>query len=93
MHGMYSFVARHKLTKKLFPFSLLCCRLLPDKAKNFTTVELKSNFVSTALEGELTCRATQLHGGKTTQVWDATVLSSSTGKPMAYFRATQLIMY
>lgn len=66
--------------------------LLPKSAKNFTTIELKSNFVDSALEGKLTCRAMQLHSGKSTQVWDA-VVTSPGGKPMAYFRATQMIMY
>lgn len=65
---------------------------LPANAKNFTTIELKSNFVGTALEGVITCRATQLHGGRSTQLWEATVVSPA-GKPMAFFRATQLVLY
>lgn len=65
---------------------------LPPDAKNFTTIELKSNFVATALEGTLTCRAELLHAGKSTQLWNATVFAPS-GVPMAHFRATQLILY
>lgn len=65
---------------------------LPRNAKNFTTIELKSNFVGTALEGMLTCRVDQLHAGKSTQLWNATVVGPC-GKVMAHFRATQLILY
>src|SRR5437867_3943276 len=39
---------------------------LPEGAHNFTTIELKSNFVSTALAGVVTCVATLAHGGRTT---------------------------
>ena len=44
---------------------------LPEGARGFTTIELKSNFLGTALEGVLDCEATMQHGGRTTQVWDA----------------------
>ena len=40
-------------------------------AKGFTTVELKTNFLGTAREGAILCRATPVHLGRTTQVWDA----------------------
>src|SRR5512138_1816402 len=46
---------------------------LPTGAQNFTTIELKSNFLGTAREGVISCVATRLHGGRTTQIWDATV--------------------
>jgi uncharacterized protein (TIGR00369 family) len=64
---------------------------LPEGAQNFTTIELKANFLGTAKEGVLTCRANMLHGGKMTQVWDAQVLSDD--KPIALFRCTQMILY
>ena len=52
---------------------------LPDGAVGFTTIELKSNFLGTATEGGIACRARLLHGGRTTQVWDAEVTAEATG--------------
>lgn len=66
---------------------------LPDGAQNFTTIELKSNFLGTAREGVITCIATIVHSGRTTQVWDATVTDETSGKTIALFRCTQLILY
>ncbi len=66
---------------------------LPDGAQNFTTIELKSNFLGTAHEGTITCVATRLHSGRTTQVWDAEVTDETSGKTIALFRCTQLILY
>src|SRR5690349_1816254 len=66
---------------------------LPDGANNFTTIELKSNFLGTAREGAISCIATIVHSGRTTQVWDATVTDESSGKTIALFRCTQLILY
>ena len=66
---------------------------LPDGANNFTTIELKSNFLGTAREGTITCVATRLHSGRTTQVWDAEVTDEASGKTLALFRCTQLILY
>jgi uncharacterized protein (TIGR00369 family) len=66
---------------------------LPDGANNFTTIELKSNFLGTAREGVIACAATRVHSGRTTQIWDAIVTDESTGKTIALFRCTQLILY
>ena len=66
---------------------------LPDGAQNFTTIELKSNFLGTAREGTITCIATRVHSGRTTQVWDAEVTDDASGKTIALFRCTQLILY
>ena len=66
---------------------------LPEGASGFTTVELKSNHLSTARQGIVTCTATPSHVGKTTQVWDAVVSHKDTGKTMALFRCTQVILY
>ncbi len=66
---------------------------LPAGARNFTTIELKSNFLGTARDGVITCAAALVHGGRTTQVWDAEVRLESTGKTIALFRCTQLILY
>ncbi|KAF2071637.1 hypothetical protein CYY_007045 [Polysphondylium violaceum] len=47
---------------------------LPLGALGFTTIELKSNFIGTAVEGALLeCNAELVHAGKSTQVWDATI--------------------
>jgi uncharacterized protein (TIGR00369 family) len=66
---------------------------LPNGADNFTTIELKSNFLGTARDGVIACVATRLHGGRTTQVWDAQVTYEGSGKTIALFRCTQLILY
>jgi uncharacterized protein (TIGR00369 family) len=66
---------------------------LPEGAAGFTTIELKSNFLGTALEGVIVCEATMRHGGRTTQVWDATVTDRTAGGTVALFRCTQLILY
>ena len=70
-----------------------CVNNLPEGASGFTTIELKSNHLGTALEGTVACTATLFHGGRTTQVWDAVVTNKATGKTMALFRCTQLILY
>ena len=59
----------------------------------FTTVEVKCNFVGTLREGAAVCTASLLHGGRTTQVWDAETRDEATGKLMAAFRCTQIILY
>ena len=70
-----------------------CVVNLPDGAEGFTTVELKSNFLGTKREGVIECEATLTHGGRTTQVWDATVTDGESGKQLALFRCTQMILY
>jgi len=60
---------------------------------SFTTVELKTNFLGSARAGErVECRATPVHTGRTTQVWDARVDNATTGRPMALFRCTQMVL-
>lgn len=70
-----------------------CIVNLPAGASNFTTIELKSNHLGTAREGTLTCTAKVEHKGRNTQVWDAVVKSKETGKTIALFRCTQMILY
>jgi 1,4-dihydroxy-2-naphthoyl-CoA hydrolase len=65
---------------------------LPAGARGFTTIELKTNFLGTAHEGTLTCEAALMHGGRTTQVWDARVLNPD-GQVIALFRCTQMVLY
>jgi uncharacterized protein (TIGR00369 family) len=68
-----------------------CILNLPEGATGFTTIELKTNFVRSAREGTIACEAQLVHGGRTTQLWDATVIDAE-GRRMALFRATQLIL-
>jgi 1,4-dihydroxy-2-naphthoyl-CoA hydrolase len=69
-----------------------CIASLPEGATGFTTIELKTNFLATALEGTLHVQSRRVHGGRTTQVWDATVKSDD-GRTLALFRCTQLLLY
>jgi 1,4-dihydroxy-2-naphthoyl-CoA hydrolase len=66
---------------------------LPEGAEGFTTVELKSNFLGTKRGGAIGCEARMVHGGRATQVWDATVNDGESGKTLALFRCTQMILY
>ena len=66
---------------------------LPDGAASFTTIELKSNFLGTVREGAVACVATAQHLGRTTQVWDAVVTDEATGRKIALFRCTQMILW
>jgi 1,4-dihydroxy-2-naphthoyl-CoA hydrolase len=66
---------------------------LPEGARGFTTIEMKSNHLATAREGIIVCEAKAVHLGRTTQVWDAIVSQRETGKTMALFRCTQMILY
>lgn len=70
-----------------------CLAHLPAGAENFTTVELKSNFLGTARSGTIACIATPVHLGNTTQVWDAVVSDRATGKKIALFRCTQMVLW
>ncbi len=70
-----------------------CVANLPEGAVGFTTVELKSNHLGTAREGTVACVAIAVHLGRTTQVWDAVVTHQDTGKTMALFRCTQMVLY
>ncbi|MBP8925948.1 MAG: PaaI family thioesterase [Pseudomonadales bacterium] len=70
-----------------------CIANLPPDASGFTTVELKSNHLGTAREGTIECVATAVHVGRTTQVWDAVVTHRESGKTIALFRCTQMVLY
>ena len=65
----------------------------PDGASGFTTAEVKCNFMGTLTKGAGICTAELLHGGRTTQVWDARFTDEATGKLLAAFRCTQIILY
>jgi uncharacterized protein (TIGR00369 family) len=68
-----------------------CILSLPEGGIGFTTIELKTNFLRSARQGTISCEARLVHGGRTTQVWDATV-SAPDGRPLALFRCTQLVL-
>jgi uncharacterized protein (TIGR00369 family) len=66
----------------------------PADSQSFTTVELKTNFLGTVgAGGAIRGEARPAHLGRTTQVWDAVVTDEGTGRPIALFRCTQLILY
>ncbi len=69
-----------------------CENNIPDGA-SFTTIELKSNFLSSARVGErVACRCTPVHLGRQTHVWDAIVSNETTGRTMVLFRCTQMVL-
>jgi 1,4-dihydroxy-2-naphthoyl-CoA hydrolase len=70
-----------------------CVAHLPEGASGFTTVELKANFIGTAREGAIACRARAVHLGRTTQVWDAEVEVEASGTKIALFRCTQMVLW
>jgi uncharacterized protein (TIGR00369 family) len=71
-----------------------CVASLPEGANGFTTIEIKTNYLGTAREGEtVACEARLLHGGRMTQVWDAEAVNETTGKTIAVFRCTQMVLY
>lgn len=67
--------------------------MLPEGSSGFTTIELKTNFLSTAREGTIATEATAVHAGRTTQVWDATVSHVESGRTIALFRCTQAVLW
>ena len=70
-----------------------CEANLPKGASGITTIELKSNHLGTAREGTIECVAKPVHLGPNTQVWDAVVTHRETGKTIALFRCTQMVLY
>jgi 1,4-dihydroxy-2-naphthoyl-CoA hydrolase len=70
-----------------------CVASLPEGASGFTTIELKSNHLGTSLQGTIVGVATPVHRGRTTQVWDAVVTHKESGRTLALFRCTQMILY
>jgi 1,4-dihydroxy-2-naphthoyl-CoA hydrolase len=70
-----------------------CMANLPTGASSFTTIELKSNHLGTARDGTIECTARAAHKGRTTQVWDAVLKHRESGRTIALFRCTQMILY
>jgi 1,4-dihydroxy-2-naphthoyl-CoA hydrolase len=70
-----------------------CLASLPDGIAGFTTSELKVNLVATTrMPDALICAARMLHGGRSTQVWDATVTRERDGRTIAHYRCTQHLL-
>lgn len=69
-----------------------CLAHLPPDANGFTTIELKSNHLGTAREGVVDCVATAVHLGRSTNVWDAVITHRASGRTLALFRCTQMIL-
>lgn len=66
---------------------------LPEGA-GFTTIEIKTNFLGTVREGGAAFgKAWAVHQGRTTQVWDVEVSNEATGKVIALFRCTQMVLH
>ena len=65
---------------------------IPEGA-SFTTIEIKTNFLGTVREGgAIFGKAWPVHRGRTTQVWDVEVSNEATGKAIALFRCTQMVL-
>ncbi len=66
---------------------------LPDGAAGTTTIESKTNFVSSAASGtKLIATATPIHRGRQTQVWQ-THVETEAGRLVAVVSQTQMILY
>jgi uncharacterized protein (TIGR00369 family) len=69
-----------------------CGANIPEHS-SFTTVELKTNFLGSAQVGQRVVGvATPVHLGRRTQVWDVVVTNETSGKTMALFRCTQMVI-
>jgi uncharacterized protein (TIGR00369 family) len=61
--------------------------------ESFTTIELKCNFLGSAREGErVVGRCVPVHVGRSTHVWDVVVTNEMTGRTIALFRNTQMVL-
>jgi 1,4-dihydroxy-2-naphthoyl-CoA hydrolase len=69
-----------------------CLAHLPESATSFTTVDLSCNLLRAVTGGVMVCRASMLHGGRTTQIWDAFV-EDEDGRKVCAFRCTELVLY
>jgi uncharacterized protein (TIGR00369 family) len=69
-----------------------CLANLPEGIESFTTIELKANFVSTITAGAAHCEARAIHMGRTIQLWEARVTDAATGRLMATFACSQMLL-
>src|ERR1700682_5911884 len=70
-----------------------CLAHLPSGAENFTTIELKSNFLGTVRNGTIVCVAPPAHLGRATQGCGALITDRASGRGIALFRCTQMILW
>ncbi len=70
-----------------------CVRSLPEGAAGFTTIETKTNFLSTVRQGSIQAIAIPLHRGKSTQVWDTRVSSTENRQLLSCYRCTQMVLW
>ena len=70
-----------------------CVRSLPEGAAGFTTIETKTNFLSTVRQGSIQAIAIPLHRGKSTQVWDTSVSSTENAQLLSCYRCTQMVLW
>jgi 1,4-dihydroxy-2-naphthoyl-CoA hydrolase len=70
-----------------------CMASLPEGATGFATIELKCNHLGSPREGAVSCTATAVHLGGSTQIWDVVVKDKASGKTIALFRCTQMLLY
>ena len=70
-----------------------CVRSLPEGAAGFTTIETKTNFLSTVRQGSIQAIAIPLHRGKSTQIWDTSVSSTENGQLLSCYRCTQMVLW
>ena len=68
-----------------------CIAHLPETARSFTTIELKSNFLGTATEGTIRAVAKGVHLGRTTQVWEIRI-ESEDGALVCISRITMAVI-
>ncbi len=65
----------------------------PEGTESFTTVELKTNFLGTTVQGDVVeGEAHVVHAGRSTQVWDVTARSRDRQRDLALFRCTQMLL-
>jgi uncharacterized protein (TIGR00369 family) len=69
-----------------------CLAHLPENATSITAVDLSCNLLGAVTSGAISCEASMLHGGRTTQVWDA-IVSGGDGRRIAAVRCTELLLY
>lgn len=70
-----------------------CMHSYPTGVENFTTIELKTNFLGACRQGDVLATATLIHGGRSTQVWDCSVRDVQRDRVVAEFRCTQMLLY
>jgi 1,4-dihydroxy-2-naphthoyl-CoA hydrolase len=66
---------------------------LPEGARSFTTIELKTNFLGTVRDGAIACVANAKHLGRTPMSGTPKLRTKRPGAQIALFRCTQMILW